>query len=118
MNALNPQQLATARQQYLQAVCLIAQNPAAFQSLPVVMRKTLIRQGQKLQAPEAVATLQALSDAPQYDPEGYVIAEGNLIRLFQHVMTHAYKPEATRRVAVKPRRLGWFNRSFAKPSAA
>lgn len=87
--SLNPKQLAAARQQFVQAAHVIAQNPAAFQALPVVMRKTLVRQARKLDAPEAAAMLQTLSDQPQYDANGYVIADGNQKLLFDYLKAHA-----------------------------
>ena len=90
--SLNPKQLAAARQQFVQAAHVIAQNPAAFQALPVVMRKTLVRQARKLEAPDTATLLQTLSDQPQYDANGYVIADGNQKLLFDYLLANAHRP--------------------------
>lgn len=101
---LNPKHLAAARQQYAQAAQLLAKNPAAFQALPVVMRKTLIRQARKLDAPEVANTLQALSDAPQFDSQGFVIADGNQKLLFDYLKANAFKPKKADPVVKQSRR--------------
>lgn len=101
---LNPKHLAAARQQYAQATQFLAQNPAAFQALPVVMRKTLVRQARKLALPDAATTLQTLSAAPRFDADGFVIADGNQKLLFDYLKANAFKPKSTQPAAKPSRR--------------